>query len=150
VDFRDLKQDVAGRSGVLANVYKVRLIGSPRMPSSSIPSNCQQSLAPAMMALPTVGLVHDLTDNTFRSFVAENDMVLVGFVLPFLPNYQRFSREFEEVYIEAVCGNAREADYGAMHRQLEQRVTLEFNSQGLTAKQRPRCAENLSSGAGQQ
>ena len=50
-----------------------------------------------MMALPTVGFVHDLTDNTFRSFVAENDMVLVGFVLPFLPNYQRFSREFEEV-----------------------------------------------------
>ena len=52
-----------------------------------------------MMALPTVGFVHDLTDNTFRSFkfVAENDMVLVGFVLPFLRDYQRFSREFEEV-----------------------------------------------------
>ena len=37
-----------------------------------------------------------------------------------------------------------------MHRQLEQRVILEFNLQRLTAKQRPRSAENLSSVAGQQ
>ena len=56
-----------------------------------------------MMALATVGLVHDLANNTFRSFVAENDMVLVGFVLPFLPNYQRFSQEFGEVYTSWLC-----------------------------------------------
>jgi hypothetical protein len=102
-----------------------------------------------MMALATVGFVHDLTNNTFRSFMAENDMVLVGFVLPFLPNFRRFSQEFEEVYIMAVYGNAREADYEAMHRQLEQRMTLEFSSLRLTVKQRLRSADSLSSGAGQ-
>ena len=107
-------------------------------------------LPPSMMALATVGLVHDLTNNTFRSFLAENNMVLIGFVLPFLPTYQRFSQEFEEVYIMAVYGNAREADCRAIHRQLERRLTLEFNSPRLTAKPRPRCAESLSSSAGQQ
>ena len=60
-------------------------------------------LPPSMMALATVGLVHDLTNNTFRSFLAENNMVLIGFVLPFLPTYQRFSQEFEEVYTSWLC-----------------------------------------------
>ena len=49
------------------------------------------------MALATVSVVHDLTNDTFRGFVEENDMVLVGFVLPFLPVSQRFSREYQEV-----------------------------------------------------
>jgi hypothetical protein len=49
------------------------------------------------MAPATVGVVHDLTNNTFRGFVEENDMVLVGFVLPFLPVSQRFEREYQEV-----------------------------------------------------
>ena len=54
-------------------------------------------LTATTMALATVGVVHDLTNNTFRGFVEENDMVLVGFVLPFLPVSQRFSREYQEV-----------------------------------------------------
>jgi hypothetical protein len=53
--------------------------------------------AATTMALATVSIVHDLTNNTFRGFVKENDMVLVGFVLPFLPVSQRFSREYQEV-----------------------------------------------------
>ena len=54
-------------------------------------------LAATTMALATVSVVHDLTNDTFRGFVEENDMVLVGFVLPFLPVSQRFSREYQEV-----------------------------------------------------
>jgi hypothetical protein len=54
-------------------------------------------LAATTMALATVSVVHDLTNDTFRRFVEENDMVLVGFVLPFLPVFQRFSREYQEV-----------------------------------------------------
>jgi hypothetical protein len=53
-------------------------------------------LAATTMAPATVGVVHDLTNNTFRGFVEENDMVLVGFVLPFLPVSQRFEREYQE------------------------------------------------------
>jgi hypothetical protein len=53
--------------------------------------------ATTTMALATVSLVHDLTNNTFRAFVEENNMVLVGFVLPFLPVSQRFLREYQEV-----------------------------------------------------
>jgi hypothetical protein len=54
-------------------------------------------LATTTMALATVSVVHDLTNDTFRGFVEKNDMVLVGFVLPFLPVFQRFSREYQEV-----------------------------------------------------
>jgi hypothetical protein len=54
-------------------------------------------LAATTMALATVSVVHDLTNTTFKGFVEENDMVLVGFVLPFLPVSQRFSREYQEV-----------------------------------------------------
>ncbi len=67
------------------------------------------------MALATVNHVHDLTNDTFRGFVEENDMVLVGFVLPFLPVTERFSREYEEVYFQPICADARKADRGVIH-----------------------------------
>jgi hypothetical protein len=45
------------------------------------------------MALDIPNLLHNLTDNTFKDFSEENDMVLVAFVLPFLQVFQRISRE---------------------------------------------------------
>ena len=54
-------------------------------------------LATATIDLTTVNCVRDLTNDTFRDFVDENDIVVVGFVLPFLPVSERFLREYEEV-----------------------------------------------------
>jgi protein disulfide-isomerase A1 len=54
-------------------------------------------LATAAMDLTTISHVHDLNNNTFRGFVEDNDIVVIGFVLPWLPSCKRFAREYEEV-----------------------------------------------------
>ena len=49
------------------------------------------------MALVMANPIQELTKVTLRHFVEANKMALVGFVLPWIPSHQRFSREFEEV-----------------------------------------------------
>jgi hypothetical protein len=90
-------------------------------------------LAATTMAPATVGVVHDLTNNTFRGFVEENDMVLVGFVLPFLPvsrglngNTKRYK---SHLYVQMLERLTMEC----LYRQLEYCMALEFNSRKSTA-----------------
>lgn len=44
----------------------------------------------------TASHVYDLHNDNFRAFIQNHDYVAVGFVLPWLKSYERFSREFEE------------------------------------------------------
>jgi hypothetical protein len=51
------------------------------------------------MTPSTLELTRDLTNDTFKDFVEQNNMVLVAFVLPFLHGFQRFMREYQEVKV---------------------------------------------------
>jgi hypothetical protein len=62
------------------------------------------------MSLSTVGQAHALTHDTFRDFVEQNDMVLVGFVLPFLPVFQRFVKEYQEVALPPMLVDVQDND----------------------------------------
>ncbi|KIX98210.1 uncharacterized protein Z520_06290 [Fonsecaea multimorphosa CBS 102226] len=81
------------------------------------------TLAAAAMAHSSVNHVHDLTDDTFRGFVEQNDMVLVGFVLPFLPGFQRFSREYLEA---AQVLHGSRVQFATIDCQKQTRVSEEF------------------------
>ena len=49
------------------------------------------------MTAPDVNFVHVLTNDAFGDFVEQNEMVVVGFVLTWVPIYQRFLKQFQEV-----------------------------------------------------
>jgi hypothetical protein len=57
-------------------------------------------LAVAFIDLTTISYIHDLNNDMFRVFVEYNDLVAIAFVLPWLPSYERFAREWEEVCID--------------------------------------------------
>jgi hypothetical protein len=48
------------------------------------------------MATSNVNITHDFTNDTSRDFVEKNAIMLVGFVLPFLPNIQRFMEVYSK------------------------------------------------------
>ena len=60
---------------------------------------------------PATCHVHDLNNDSFRAFVQNNDSVAAGFVLPWQKSYERFSREFDEVQLEPICGNSRKINH---------------------------------------
>lgn len=66
----------------------------------------------------TASHVYDLHNDNFRAFIQNHEYVAVGFVLPWLKSYERFSREFEEVQGGPRCTVAQKTNSWAGYRQL--------------------------------